>query len=104
MGPTPPPPKTSHSVAVLRPRTSFGRKRPVFSARYNRMAPDKTATEWLFWQVGGLGPMAGQNHHFGLYAPSKIPYAIDRYVKETNRRYGGLDRHLENRTFIAGDD
>ena len=59
--------------------------------------------EWLFWQVGGLGPMAGQNHHFGLYAPRKIPYAIDRYVKETNRLYGVLDRHLENRTFIAGD-
>jgi GSH-dependent disulfide-bond oxidoreductase len=64
----------------------------------------KATTEWLFWQVGGLGPMAGQNHHFGLYAPSKIPYAIDRYVKETNRLYGVLDRHLESRTFIAGDD
>jgi GST-like protein len=63
----------------------------------------KTATEWLFWQVGGLGPMAGQNHHFGLYAPTRIPYAVDRYVKETNRLYGVLDRHLENRTFIAGD-
>ena len=63
----------------------------------------KAAMEWLFWQVGGLGPMAGQNHHFGLYAPSKIPYAIERYVKETNRLYGVLDRHLENRTFIAGD-
>ena len=64
----------------------------------------KTATEWLFWQVGGLGPMAGQNHHFGVYAPSRIPYAIDRYVNETNRLYGVLDRHLEHRTFIAGDD
>jgi len=64
----------------------------------------KTATEWLFWQVGGLGPMAGQNHHFGGYAPSKIPYAIDRYVNETNRLYGVLDRHLESRTFVAGDD
>ena len=64
----------------------------------------KTAMEWLFWQVGGLGPMAGQNHHFGVYAPSKIPYAIERYVKETNRLYGVLDRHLESRTFIAGDD
>jgi len=47
--------------------------------------------------------MAGQNHHFGLYAPSKIPYAVDRYVKETNRLYGVLDRRLEHRTFIAGD-
>jgi GST-like protein len=64
----------------------------------------KTAMEWLFWQVGGLGPMAGQNHHLGVYAPSRIPYAIERYVKETNRLYGVLDRHLESRTFIAGDD
>jgi GSH-dependent disulfide-bond oxidoreductase len=64
----------------------------------------KTATEWLFWQVGGLGPMAGQNHHFGFCAPRKIPYAIDRYVKETNRLYGVLDHHLEKRAFIAGDD
>ena len=60
--------------------------------------------EWLFWQVGGLGPMAGQNHHFGAYAPEKIPYAIDRYVKETNRLYGVLDRRLVRRTFIAGED
>jgi GST-like protein len=64
----------------------------------------KTVTEWLFWQVGGLGPMAGQNHHFGLYAASRIPYAIDRYVKETNRLYGVLDGRLEDRAFVAGDD
>jgi GST-like protein len=63
----------------------------------------KTAMEWLFWQVGGLGPMAGQNHHFGLYAPNKIPYAIERYVKETNRLYGVLDRYLKNHRFIGGD-
>jgi GST-like protein len=59
--------------------------------------------EWLFWQVGGLGPMAGQNGHFNVYAPEKIPYAIDRYVNETNRLYGVLDRRLEGREFIAGD-
>ncbi len=59
--------------------------------------------EWLFWQVGGLGPMAGQNHHFCQYAPEKIPYAIDRYVRETNRLYGVLDRRLAGREFIAGD-
>jgi len=64
----------------------------------------KMVTEWLFWQVGGLGPMAGQNHHFGIYAPEKIPYAIERYVKETNRLYGVLDRRLEGRAWIAGDD
>ena len=59
--------------------------------------------EWLFWQVGGLGPMAGQNHHFGTYAPEKIPYAIKRYVDETNRLYGVLDRRLAARDFLAGD-
>ncbi len=59
------------------------------------------ALEWLFWQMGGLGPMAGQNHHFSGYAPEKIPYAIDRYVKETNRLYGVLDRRLEGRDFVA---
>jgi GST-like protein len=59
--------------------------------------------EWLFWQVGGLGPMAGQNHHFGRYAPERIPYAIERYVKETNRLYGVLDRRLAQRSFLAGE-
>jgi len=58
--------------------------------------------EWLMWQMGGLGPMAGQNHHFQHYAPEKIPYAIERYVKETNRLYAVLDRHLANRAFVAG--
>ncbi len=59
--------------------------------------------KWLFWQVGGLGPMAGQNHHFGRYAPQKIPYAIDRYVNETNRLYGVLDRRLAREPFLAGE-
>jgi GSH-dependent disulfide-bond oxidoreductase len=59
--------------------------------------------EWLFWQVGGLGPMAGQNHHFSGYAPEQIPYAIDRYVNETNRLYGVLDRQLAKGPFVAGD-
>ncbi|HUA80795.1 MAG TPA: glutathione binding-like protein [Dyella sp.] len=61
-----------------------------------------TVMQWLFWQVGGLGPMLGQNHHFNRYAPEKIPYAIDRYVRETRRLYGVLDRRLEGRDFIAG--
>ncbi|QLH38682.1 MAG: glutathione S-transferase N-terminal domain-containing protein [Defluviicoccus sp.] len=64
----------------------------------------KTVTEWLFWQMGGLGPMAGQNHHFVQYAPEQLPYAIERYVKETNRLYGVLNRRLAGRAFIAGDD
>ena len=59
--------------------------------------------EWLFWQMGGLGPMAGQNHHFSGYAPEKIPYAIERYVKETNRLYGVLDRRLAESAFLGGD-
>ncbi|MGE0747692.1 MAG: glutathione binding-like protein, partial [Rhodospirillales bacterium] len=58
--------------------------------------------QWLFWQMGGLGPMAGQNGHFTNYAPEKIPYAIDRYVKETGRLYGVLDKRLADREFIAG--
>lgn len=59
--------------------------------------------QWLMWQMGGLGPMAGQNHHFVQYAPERIPYAMDRYVKETNRLYGVLDRRLADRQFVAGD-
>ena len=61
------------------------------------------ALEWLFWQMGGLGPMAGQNHHFAQYAPEKLPYAIERYVKETNRLYGVLDRRLAEAPYLAGD-
>lgn len=59
--------------------------------------------QWLFWQMGGLGPMAGQNHHFCQYAPERIPYAMDRYIKETARLYAVLDQELEHREFIAGD-
>lgn len=59
--------------------------------------------QWLFWQMGGLGPMLGQNHHFNQYAPEKIPYAINRYVKETERLYGVLNERLAEREFIAGD-
>ncbi|BBP85027.1 MULTISPECIES: glutathione binding-like protein [unclassified Pseudomonas] len=58
--------------------------------------------QWLFWQMGGLGPMAGQNHHFNRFAPEKVPYAIQRYVKETARLYGVLDKRLADRPFVAG--
>jgi len=58
--------------------------------------------EWVMWQMGGLGPMAGQNHHFRNYAPEKLPYAIDRYVKETSRLYAVLDKRLSGRDFIVG--
>ena len=60
--------------------------------------------QWLFWQMGGLGPMAGQNHHFVQYAPERIPYAMERYVKETNRLYGVLNKRLADRAFVAGED
>ncbi len=59
--------------------------------------------QWLFWQMGGLGPMLGQNLHFSAYAPQKIPYAIDRYARETERLYGVLDRRLTEGEFVAGD-
>jgi GSH-dependent disulfide-bond oxidoreductase len=58
--------------------------------------------QWLFWQMSGLGPMAGQNNHFAHYAPEKIPYAIERYVKETGRLFAVMDRRLADREFLAG--
>ena len=58
--------------------------------------------QWLFWQMGGLGPMLGQNHHFSRYAPQPIPYAIERYRNETERLYSVLDHRLQQREFIAG--
>ncbi|KPW84914.1 Glutathione S-transferase [Pseudomonas congelans] len=61
-------------------------------------------SQWLFWQMGGLGPMAGQNHHFNRFAKEKIPYAIERYVNETARLYGVLDKRLADREFVAGDE
>ena len=58
--------------------------------------------QWLFWQMSGLGPMAGQNHHFVQYAPERIDYAMTRYINETNRLYGVLDRRLADRPYVAG--
>lgn len=60
--------------------------------------------QWLYWQMAGLGPMAGQNHHFSHYAEDKIPYAIERYQNETNRLYGVLNNRLDGRDFIVGED
>jgi GSH-dependent disulfide-bond oxidoreductase len=59
--------------------------------------------QWLFWQVGGLGPMAGQAHHFRAFAPETVPYGIKRYTEECNRLYGVLDRRLADRDFVAGE-
>ena len=79
----------------------LGRKTGLFypADERQRVAVD----EWLFWQMGGLGPMAGQCHHFRLYAPEKVPYAIDRYTNEVNRLYGVMNRRLAEREFLAGD-
>jgi GST-like protein len=61
------------------------------------------AIQWLMWQMGGLGPMLGQAHHFRQYAPEKIQYGIDRYTNEANRLYGVLNKRLAGREFVAGD-
>jgi GSH-dependent disulfide-bond oxidoreductase len=69
-------------------------------------ADERTRTaieQWLFWQVGGLGPMAGQTHHFRIYAREKIPYAIERFTNETTRLYRVMDQRLDDRDFLAGD-
>ena len=63
----------------------------------------KTVLEWLMWQMSGLGPMLGQNHHFSHYAPDRIPYAIERYVNESKRLYGVLNRRLQDREFLADE-
>lgn len=60
--------------------------------------------EWLFWQIGGLGPMAGQAHHFRNYAPEQIAYGIDRYTNEVNRLYGVMNRRLKDNDYLGGAD
>lgn len=75
------------------------------TGRFLPAAPDParyTALQWLYWQMGGLGPMLGQNHHFSQYAPEKIPYAIERYRKETERLYGVLERRLAEAGYLGG--
>ncbi|MCB1509109.1 MAG: glutathione S-transferase N-terminal domain-containing protein [Hyphomicrobiaceae bacterium] len=59
--------------------------------------------QWLMWQMGGFGPMLGQNHHFNIYAPEKLAYAMKRYTDETHRLYGVLNIRLADRAFVAGD-
>jgi GST-like protein len=60
-------------------------------------------TQWLMWQIGGLGPMCGQNHHFVTYAPERILYAMDRYINEAARLYAVMNKRLEDRPFLAGE-
>jgi len=79
----------------------LGRKYNKFYPRDERQRV--AVDEWLFWQMGGLGPMAGQAHHFRLYAPEKIAYAINRYTDEVNRLYGVMNRRLADHEYLAGD-
>jgi GSH-dependent disulfide-bond oxidoreductase len=78
----------------------LGRKTGKFYPRDERARV--AAEQWLFWQMGGLGPMAGQAVHFRRYAPQPIPYAVGRYTDEVNRLYGVMDRRLAKREFLAG--
>ncbi|NHC03596.1 glutathione S-transferase [Acinetobacter sp. 187] len=59
--------------------------------------------QWLMWQMGGLGPMLGQNHHFNQFAPERIAYAAERYINETKRLYGVLNKHLIGQKYVAGE-
>lgn len=79
----------------------LGRKFGKFYPADERQRVD--VDQWLFWQMGGLGPMAGQAHHFRKYAPETVPYAIERYTNEVNRLYGVMNRRLADRDFLAGD-
>jgi GST-like protein len=79
----------------------LGRKTGKFYPQDERKRVE--VEQWLMWQMGGLGPMAGQVHHFRLYAPEKLPYAIDRYTKEVNRLYGVMNKRLADREYLAGE-
>lgn len=69
----------------------------------NEMRERHTTLQWLFWQVGGLGPMLGQNHHFNHFAPQPVPYAIERYQVETLRLYNVMNKQLESSPWLAGE-
>lgn len=78
----------------------LGRKTGLFYPSDERARVE--VEQWLMWQMGGFGPMLGQNHHFNHYAPEDIPYAKARYINETKRLYGVLDKQLADREFVAG--
>lgn len=79
----------------------LGRKTGLFYPSTERERIE--VEQWLMWQMGGFGPMLGQNHHFVQYAPERIPYAIDRYVSESRRLYTVLDQRLADRDYVAGE-
>jgi len=77
------------------------------AAKFGKLMPradrDKyEVLQWLMFQMGGAGPMLGQAHHFRIYAPEKVPYAIDRYTNEAKRLYGVMDRRLQQRPWLGG--
>jgi GST-like protein len=78
----------------------LGRKTGKFYPANERLRTE--VEQWLFWQMGGLGPMAGQAHHFRNYAPEQLDYAIKRYTNEVNRLYGVMNKRLADREFLAG--
>ncbi|SDR39674.1 glutathione S-transferase N-terminal domain-containing protein [Pseudovibrio sp. Tun.PSC04-5.I4] len=104
--------------AIVDPEGPDGKPISVFESgailqylgrKFNRFYPtDERARveveEWLMWQMGGFGPMLGQNHHFRVYAPEKIEYAMTRYLNETHRLYGVLNKCLADRDYVAGGD
>ena len=79
----------------------LGRKTGKFYPKEERARVE--CEEWLFWQMAGLGPMAGQCHHFRNYAPERIAYATDRYTNEVNRLYGVMNKRLAGRAYLAGE-
>jgi GSH-dependent disulfide-bond oxidoreductase len=97
-GPNGQPISVFESGAILQ---YLGRKTGQFYPQDERKRVE--VEQWLFWQMGGFGPMLGQTHHFRIYAPEQVPYAINRYTNEANRLYGVLNRHLEDREFVAGE-
>ena len=79
----------------------LGRKTGLFYPAAERERIE--VEQWLMWQMGGFGPMLGQNHHFVQYAPERIPYAMDRYITEARRLYKVLDQRLADRDYVAGE-
>ena len=97
-GPNGEPISVFESGAILQ---YLGRKTGLF---YPTDEQERVEVEqWLMWQMGGFGPMLGQNHHFSKFAPERIPYAIERYVNETKRLYGVLNKQLIGQKFVAGE-
>lgn len=97
-GPDGEPVSVFESGAILQ---YLGRKTGRFYPREERARVE--VEQWLFWQMGGLGPMAGQAHHFRQYAPEEVPYAVERYTNEMNRLYGVMNARLGDSDYLAGD-